>query len=182
MGTIYADENQNAVFLMRTKEREIKGAFLRGTAGGEDNQFKGYADDTLRDKSWFVFQMGRSGSDSDPVERVAVLKSPIDALSFAVLDPEKEEKRTLYLVASCGSQLPLDYLKDKEVVVAYSRSGDEKAREIKQLIPHAKRQRPQGEDWNEDLRELKLLKFVQADREYKPQQQPQPYKPQIELE
>ena len=154
MGAIYADSSQNAVFLMRTKEREVGGAFLCGTAGGNDNQFMGYADNTLRHSSWFVFQRGKS--EGDPVERVVILQSPIDALSFAALDRTQQEKRTLYLVASCGSQLPMDYLFDKEVVVAYSRGGDEKALFIKQLIPHANRHRPRGEDWNADLQELYL--------------------------
>jgi hypothetical protein len=63
MGAIYADSSQNAVFLMRTKEREVGGAFLCGTAGGNDNQFMGYADNTLRHSSWFVFQRGKSEGD-----------------------------------------------------------------------------------------------------------------------
>jgi hypothetical protein len=50
----------------------------------------------------------------------------------------------------------MDYLFDKEVVVAYSREGDDLARKIKQLIPHASRHRPRGEDWNADLQELYL--------------------------
>ncbi|HEY9707095.1 MAG TPA: MobV family relaxase [Oculatellaceae cyanobacterium] len=154
MGAIYADSSQNAVFLMRTKEREVGGAFLCGTAGGNDNQLMGYADNTLRHSSWFVFQRGKS--EGDPVERVVILQSPIDALSFAALDRTQQEKRTLYLVADGRRQLPMDYLFDKEVVVAYSREGDEKALEIKQLIPHASRHRPRGEDWNADLQELYL--------------------------
>lgn len=149
-GTIYADSHQNAVFVMRSVERETFGAFLRGTRG-KDNPFKGYADDTKRDKGWFSFQMGGSGSGQDSVSRVVVLKSPIDALSFAVLDQHKQNKRTLYLVADSVRQLPLDYLNDKEVVVAYDRGGDEKAKQIKQIIAHAQRQRPKGEDWNADL-------------------------------
>jgi hypothetical protein len=55
------------------------------------------------------------------------------------------------LVADSVRQLPLDYLNDKEVVVAYDRGGDEKAKQIKQIIAHAQRQRPKGEDWNADL-------------------------------
>ncbi|HEY9634859.1 MAG TPA: MobV family relaxase [Coleofasciculaceae cyanobacterium] len=153
-GAIYADSSQNAVFLMRTKEREVGGAFLYGTAGGNDNQLMGYADNTLRHSSWFVFQMGKS--DGDPVERVVILQSPIDALSFAALDRTQQEKRTLYLVADGRRQLPMDYLFDKEVVVAYSREGDDLAREIKQIVPHARRHRPRGEDWNADLQELYL--------------------------
>jgi hypothetical protein len=93
--------------------------------------------------------------DGDSIERIVITQSPIDAISYAAL--HNLTKRTLYLAASGVRQLPpLDYLSDKEVVVAYSRGGDDLARKIKQLIPHAKRHRPRGEDWNADLQELYL--------------------------
>ncbi len=166
-GAIYADSNQNAVFLMRTQERETLGAFLRGTAGGKSNRFMGYAPNTKRHNSWFLFQMG--GSDGDPVERVVILKSPIDALSFAALDASQQEKRTLYLVASCIRQLPMDYLFDKEVVIAYDSKGDEKADSIKQLIPHATSLKlKDGSDWNDRLIEQRKQDFIQDLKENPP--------------
>jgi hypothetical protein len=166
-GAIYADSNQNAVFLMRTREREIKGTFLRGTAGGKSNRFMGYAPNTRRHDCWFLFQMG--GSEGDPVERVVILKSPIDALSFAALDTSQQEKRTLYLVADGIRQLPVDYLKDKQVVIAYDSKGDEKADSIKQLIPHATSLKlKDGSDWNDQLIEQRKQDFIQDLKENPP--------------
>ena len=168
-GLLYADSVHNAVFPMRTRDSVLTGAFLRGT---KSSNFLGYAPDTKRDQGWFFFQLGEG--DGDSIERIVITKSPIDAISYAAL--HNLTKRTLYLAASGVRQLPpLDYLCDKEVIVAYDRAADEKAKEIKQKVPHAKRQRPKGEDWNADLQELYL------------NQPPQPLPPeqvksQLELE
>ncbi|WP_244918077.1 DUF3991 domain-containing protein [Nostoc linckia] len=40
-GLVYADDQQNAVFVMRNLDGLPQGAFLRGTRG-ENNTFKGY--------------------------------------------------------------------------------------------------------------------------------------------
>jgi hypothetical protein len=168
-GLLYADSVHNAVFPMRTRDSVPTGAFLRGT---KSSNFLGYAPDTKRDQGWFFFHLGEG--DGDSIERIVITKSPIDAISYAAL--HNLTKRTLYLAASGVRQLPpLDYLCDKEVIVAYDRAADEKAKEIKQKVPHAKRQRPKGEDWNADLQELYL------------NQPPQPLPPsqvksQLELE
>jgi hypothetical protein len=109
------------------------------------------------------------GSDGDPFERVVILKSPIDALSFAALDTSQQEKRTLYLVADGIRQLPMDYLFDKEVVIAYDSKGDEKADLIKQLIPHATRLKLiNGSDWNDQLIEQRKQDFIQDLKENPP--------------
>ena len=83
-GLVYADEKQNAVFIRRSlDESKITGATLRGTAG-EDNTFKGLAKGTKRSEGWFYFQQG--GQSSEPINRAVLVESPIDAMSFAVLD------------------------------------------------------------------------------------------------
>jgi septum formation inhibitor MinC len=162
-GVIYADKNQNAIFIMRSSEGLPSGAFLRGTRGGKDNEFMGYAFNTKRNASWFYFIQG----GNDQVQRVAIAKSPIDALSLAVLD--KPTETTLYLVADSARNLPLEFLKDKDVIVAYDgdSAGDEKAREIKQLLPQATRIRPIAEDWNEQL----LKRLRQKEQESKQQRE-----------
>jgi hypothetical protein len=58
-GLVYADDQQNAVFVMRNlgEEPQALGAFLRGTRG-ENNTFKGYEKGTVRRDSWFHFHLG----------------------------------------------------------------------------------------------------------------------------
>jgi hypothetical protein len=163
---IYADSEQNAVFVMRTRSSETTGAFLRGTKGSQNNRFMGYARNTKRNQGWFYFQLG--GGEADPVERVVILKSPIDAISFAAKD--NPENRTLYLVSDGIRQLPpLDYLKDKEVIVAYDLAFDEKAKEIKQLVAHAVRRKlKDGMDWNDFLILQRKQDFIQDLKENPP--------------
>ena len=88
-GLIYADENQNAVFIRRTlaggsgisnpavrcpllsaDEEKITGASLRGTVG-EDNKFKGLAKGSKRQEGWFYFERGEQSVD--PVIRVVLV-------------------------------------------------------------------------------------------------------------
>ena len=150
-GLIYADRKQNAVFLRRSmNEEKVTGANLRGTAG-EENKFKGLAKGTRRNRGWFYFQQG--GQAGDPIDRVVLVESPIDALSLAVLD-RNESRRTIYLSTDGAGDIPLEFLKEiEEVIVAYDNdeAGNLMAQRVKSELPDAVRKLPQAVDWNEDL-------------------------------
>jgi 5S rRNA maturation endonuclease (ribonuclease M5) len=147
-GLIYADQNQNAVFIRRSiDESKITGATLRGTAG-EDNQFKGLARGSKRKEGWFYFERGE-----DPVRRVVLVESPIDAMSLAVLE-RTDSLKTLYLSTDGAGVIPIEYLKEvKDVVIAFDcdRSGQEMAQRIKTQLPNAVSKTPKAIDWNQDL-------------------------------
>jgi hypothetical protein len=112
-GLVYADDQQNAVFVMRnlSEEPQAIGAFLRGTRG-ENNTFKGYEKGTKRRDSWFHFRLG--GQPTEPVEKVVLLKSPIDAVSFAMLEYQRlgdvPPNRTLYMAVDNPKSLPVEQL------------------------------------------------------------------------
>jgi hypothetical protein len=104
-GLIYADEQQNAVFLMRNLDGETTGAFVRGTQG-EDNTFQGYVKRTKRTDGWFHLKLG--GEPNGEIAKVVLCKSPIEAMSFATLEMEVQQgipkTRTMYMavdVANC---------------------------------------------------------------------------------
>jgi hypothetical protein len=78
----------------------ITGASLRGTVG-DNNTFKGLAKGTKRNQGWFYFQEG--GQSNDPIQRVVLTESPIDAMSFAVLD-RNDSTRTIYLSTDGAGQ------------------------------------------------------------------------------
>ena len=84
-GLVYADDQQNAVFVMRNLGElpQAIGAFMRGTRS-ENNTFKGYEKGTKRREGWFYFHLG--GQPTDPAERLVLCKSPIDTISFAMLE------------------------------------------------------------------------------------------------
>jgi Plasmid recombination enzyme/Protein of unknown function (DUF3991)/Toprim-like len=150
-GLIYADKNQNAVFIRRSlDEDKITGATLRGTAGS-DNQFKGLAKGSKRKDGWFHFERGEQSSD--PVRRVVLVESPIDAMSLAVLE-RTDSVKTLYLSTDGAGQIPIEYLKElKDVVIAYDNdtSGNLMAQRVKAQLPNAVSKTPKAIDWNQDL-------------------------------
>lgn len=149
-GLVYADDRQNAVFVQRSLDGKITGAFVRPTTG-LDNTFLGLAPGSKRSAGWFYMRC--SGSETDLVQRAVLTKSPIDALSKAVLD-QPHSQRTLYLATDSARSLPYEFLREvSQVVVAYDNdaAGNETAKQIKQLVPHATRHRPKAKDWNEEL-------------------------------
>ena len=150
-GLIYADKNQNAVFIRRSiDEGKITGASLRGTAGS-DNQFKGLAKGSRRKEGWFHFAKGEQSSD--PVRRVVLVESPIDAMSLAVLE-RTDSKKTLYLSTDGAGQIPTEFLVEvKQVAIAYDNdhSGNLMAQRVKAQLPNAVRKSPKTIDWNQDL-------------------------------
>jgi 5S rRNA maturation endonuclease (ribonuclease M5) len=150
-GLVYADQNQNAVFIRRSiDEDKITGATLRGTAGS-DNQFKGLAKGSKRKKGWFYLTQGEQSGD--PVRRVVLVESPIDAMSLAVLE-RTDSVKTLYLSTDGAGGIPIEYLKEvKDVVIAFDNdhSGQEMAIKIKSQLSNAICKTPKAIDWNQDL-------------------------------
>ena len=173
-GLVYADDQQNAVFVMRNlgEEPQAKGALLRGTRG-ENNTFKGYEFGTKRREGWFYFHLG--GQPTSPVEKVVLLKSPIDAVSFAMLEYQLRgdvpPNRTLYMAVDNPNSLPVEQLQNiPSVQVAFDSddSGNAAARVVKELLPQSKRLKCKADDWNHQL-----LDYGQQLRQQHQQQQEQ---------
>lgn len=155
-GLVYADDKQNAVFIRRSLDEEtITGASLRGTAG-VDNAFKGLALGSKRNAGWFHFQAG--GQSSDPIQRAVLVESPIDAMSFAVLD-RTSSRKTIYLSTDGAGTVPLEFLLQlptKSVIVAYDNDspGNLMAQRVMEQLTNAVRKSPKAIDWNEELKNM----------------------------
>jgi hypothetical protein len=166
-GLVYADDKQNAVFIRRDlDEQTITGASLRGTAG-VDNTFKGLALGSKRSAGWFHFQQG--GQSSDPIQRAVLVESPIDAMSFAVLD-RTDSRKTIYLSTDGAGTVPLEFLRmlpNKSVVVAYDNDqpGNLMAQRVMEQLPNSVRRTPKATDWNEDLKNMFNLEQHMRQRE-----------------
>lgn len=148
-GLIFSDEKQNAIFLMRSlPDGEVTGAFLRGTYG-YNNSFYGLAKGSKRNKGWFHFTTGGQGEDK--IARAVLTKSPIEALSSAVLNHSLTEK-TIYIAVDNPHCLPVEFLSYfKEVVAAYDADGEEIAGALLKLLPQTTRLKPSYGDWNQQL-------------------------------
>lgn len=160
---IYADNRQNAVFVQRNLDGETTGAELWGTVG-QDNRLISLAPGTKRSSGWFHIKT--DGSETDLIQKAVLTKSPIDALSKAVLD-QPYKTRTLYLAADSVA-LPLEFLsKVPTVIAAYDNdtAGNETARQIKRLLPQVSRVRPKAKDWNEELRLVRQQELEQIRQE-----------------
>lgn len=161
-GLIYADKNQNAVFIRRTlDEKNITGAALRGTKG-EDNQFKGLAKGSKRKEGWFYFEKGEQ--EIDQVRRVVLVESPIDAMSLSVLE-RTDSQKTLYLSTDGAGGIPTEYLQEAgKVVIAFDQdlAGQEMTERIKSQLPNAVQKKPKDKDWNQDL--VKSLDWLGKNR------------------
>jgi hypothetical protein len=199
-GVVYADAQQNAVFLLKNLNGETKGAFLQGTRAedstleedntftGDATGFTGYAIGTKRNQGWFYLQWG--GQPTDEIQKVVLLKSPIDVLSFAMLEVERQrgvpQERTMYMTVDSPRGLPMELLPDiPEVVCAYDNNaaGDEMAGAVGELLPQATRVKPQAQNWHEEL--LALLRWQQREQEtqqHQKQQRQRELKRESELE
>ena len=162
-GLVYTDDKQHAVFIRRDlDEQKITGASLRGTAGTE-NTFKGLALGSKRNAGWFHFQKG--GQSGDPIQRAVLVESPIDAMSFAVLD-RTSSRKTIYLSTDGAGTVPLEFLLQlptSSVIVAYDNdsSGDLMAQRVMTQLPNAVRKSPKNTDWNEELKNMFNLEPLQ---------------------
>jgi hypothetical protein len=106
---------------------------------------------TKRNQGWFYFQQG--GQSNDPIQRVVLAESPIDAMSFAVLD-RNDSRRTIYLSTDGAGQIPTEFLQQsKEVVVAYDNDlpGQEMTQRVISQFPNAVCKTPSSVDWNQEL-------------------------------
>jgi 5S rRNA maturation endonuclease (ribonuclease M5) len=162
-GLVYADDKQNAVFIRRDLDEQIiTGASLRGTAGDE-NTFKGLALGSKRSNGWFHFEQG--GQSSEPIGRAVLVESPIDAMSFAVLD-RTDSRKTIYLSTDGAGQVPLEFMRTipaKSVIIAYDNDqpGNSMAQKVMEQLPNCVRKQPKGKDWNEELKNMFNLELKQ---------------------
>jgi len=171
-GWLYANDQQNAVFTMRSLpagagapllDNEATGAFLRGTRG-ENNSFMGYALGTKRTEGWFYFYLG--GKPTNEVQKVVLCKFPIDALSCAALSvaarSSMSQTRTMFLAVDSPKSLPLDFLSFvPAITAAYDNddTGTDLAQAIKELLPQTNIVQPQALDWNAEL-----LEYLRTER------------------
>ncbi|MCG9893439.1 MAG: DUF3991 and toprim domain-containing protein, partial [Thermosynechococcaceae cyanobacterium MS004] len=172
-GLVYADENQNAVFVRRSLEGEVTGASLRGTAG-KTNSFKGLAPGTRRTQGWFHIESEHSGV----VQQVVLCESAIDVMSYKTLHPAQE--KTLYLSTDGAGYVPLEQLKTvPRILIAFDNdpAGAEMAERLKQDLPQAQIKTLQQKDWNavlqEHLRQVQQQLMQQQQIWRKQQQQPE---------
>ncbi|HEY9693735.1 MAG TPA: MobV family relaxase [Oculatellaceae cyanobacterium] len=144
---ISVDKAQNIVFALRSLDNQVTGAILWNATNDE---FVGYAPDSKRDAGCFYIRRG-SGKNTE-ISNAVLTSTPIDALSYSVLQPATS--RTLYLATENKNQLPLEFLtKCRTVTAAYNNNlnSQKVVQDVGELIPHSQRTKPHLENWNQEL-------------------------------
>ena len=145
--SLYADQNANAVFLLLGKEKQIKGAELRGTS---HIRWVGMAKGSRKDIGCFYVK------NPNP-HKMILCESAIDALSFFSMNPD------WLCVSTSGANpnpawLPLFIAKGFEIHCGFDadQTGDTIADKMISRYPSIKRLRPIQHDWNDQLRLLPI--------------------------
>ncbi|BAZ33719.1 plasmid recombination enzyme (plasmid) [Cylindrospermum sp. NIES-4074] len=146
-GLVYADGQQNAVFVMRDQQGNPKGAFLQGTL----NDVSGYELGTHRRGSWFYFHLG--GKANDETSRAILCPSPVETISLAMLEYLTKgisASRTVFIAIDDPKNLPLERLQNiPHVQVAFYELTA--ARDVKAILPQSQQLKCETGDWNTQL-------------------------------
>lgn len=144
-GVLYADNNGNAVFLLRGKGKRVVGAEIRGT---NDCLKKWHAVATGTKKHKGCFYLRDKGA-----KKLVLCESAIDAISYFVLN-----QKCMAVSTSGANPNPhwISHFMDRgfEIFCAFDsdETGERTANKMRELYPTVKRLRPEKHDWNEVLK------------------------------
>ncbi|MCY7286068.1 MAG: relaxase domain-containing protein, partial [Cyanobacteria bacterium CAN_BIN43] len=162
-GKVYADAEQNAVFLRQDVDGNFTGASLRGTY--KDSAFKGLATGSQRAGGWFSFVQGEG-----QLEQIVLVESAIDALSAAAL--AEQPGKAMFISTDGTGSVPVGWLRQQqqgvEIVAAHDsdRAGEEMAWRLATELGSVTRATPTfGKDWNEQLKSDYAKRSTVGDRQ-----------------
>lgn len=149
-GRIYSNNRGGIVFLHRDTNGGVGGATIKSTS----SKFS----QCVGNKTGAWFHVGPPPLDA---HSVAITESPIDAISYSVLHPDKH----LCVVSIAGQYIPdqlLQACEDKNVIIGLDNPALERSEQAgditrgiiettKAKCPHAHLHTPSAKDWNDDL-------------------------------
>ena len=148
-GKVYADSQQNAVFLRQNLEKEPTGVSLKRT--DKDSQFKELTTGTQPNQGWFSVTKGEG-----ELKRIVLTESLIDTLSAAAI-AQKPEK-TMFLSTDESGSVPTQWLKEQshrgvQILAAHNRdrAGEYFAWSVAKDLPEVERVTPKAKNWNDQL-------------------------------
>lgn len=160
---VYADQQQNAVFLMRklpqaNSDQTITGAIVQNISSEKSLS---YAKGTHRTIGYFYFNVGNQSTDE--INKVVLCQSPINALAHATMQEKSnrnvKNSSTMYLTVDDPQSLPLDFLQKIPQINADHNLEMEMQPEIKQLLPQIQFIHP-SHYWEQELSSPKNQKQV----------------------
>jgi hypothetical protein len=142
-GRLYADDRNNAVFLLLGKENNPVGAELRGITSA---RWRGMAPGSRKDLGYFSMP-------APPAPAVVLCESAIDAISCVALHPGR------LCISTSGARPNPSWVQDLirqgyEIYCGFDAdpAGDQMAAALIALYPGVRRLRPSQHDWNDVLK------------------------------
>jgi hypothetical protein len=142
-GDLYADDQANAVFLLRGKGKIVVGAEIRGTT---NKIWHALAPGSKKNSGFFYIK-------SDTSKQVVICESAIDALSYYSLNPD------CIAISTAGAHPNPPWLsslikRGYKVFCGFDadKTGDLMAKQMTNLYPVIERLRPEKHDWNDVLK------------------------------
>ena len=149
-GRIYANNRSGIVFLHHDTHGQVAGATIKSTY----SKFS----QCVGNKTGAWFHVGPPPLDC---QAIAITESPIDAISYSVLHPDKH----LCVVSIAGQYIPDQLLQaadDKSVIIGLDNPALERSEQAGSITrgiiettmakcPHAHLHTPAAKDWNDDL-------------------------------
>ena len=151
-GRIYANDRGGVVFLHYDELGQLGGATIKSS-----NPYSHFAQ-CVGNKTGSWFHVGCAPYEA---ATIAITESPIDAISYHVLHPEKH----LCVVSVAGQYIPDDLLRvshNKKTIIAIDNPALERSEQAADITrgiiettlakcPHAHLHTPAAKDWNDDL-------------------------------
>ena len=151
-GRVYANDRGGVVFLHHDELGQLGGATIKSS-----NPYSHFAQ-CVGNKTGSWFHVGLPPADC---QTIAITESPIDAISYHVLHPEKH----LCVVSVAGQYIPDDLLRvcrNKKTIIAIDNPALERSEQAADITrgiiettlakcPHAHLHTPAAKDWNDDL-------------------------------
>jgi Toprim-like/Protein of unknown function (DUF3991) len=151
-GRIYANDRGGVVFLHPDELGQLGGATIKSA-----NRYSHFSQ-CIGNKTSAWFHVGCAPYEA---ATIAITESPIDAISYHVLHPEKH----LCVVSVAGQYIPDDLLRvshNKKTIIAIDNPALERSEQAADITrgiiettlakcPHAHLHTPAAKDWNDDL-------------------------------
>jgi hypothetical protein len=147
-GWIDTDNQTRAIFTLRTLAGSYTGTYTLDSNGkfsidGNTGVSSRQDNNSETGLFWIATQ--------NDIERAVIASNPVEILSVIALDPDFDNRPTLYLSIDAISSLPKDFLEDVPTLVVGLKGdgfGEKLSKEIIELLPQAKRINPGIGGWN----------------------------------
>ena len=154
-GRIFANDRGGVVFLHHDEFGQLAGASIKSA-----NPYSHFSQ-CVGNKTGAWFHVGQTPSEASII---AITESPVDAISYHTLHPQRE----LCVISVSGQYIPDELLRlcdNKRIILAIDNSAFERSEQAAAITrrilattlakyPHAEIHTPTAKDWNDDLRIL----------------------------